>query len=295
MPRADIQSLVARPPREKVVPVFSDYVAVNKYQRLSNELSNTPEILPRYKKLLSELKQAEQEIEDATLELTFHSISRKDLRFLLDYHQPTEEQKKENPDMLYNPDTFPAALIAACCVDPIMTYEDAQAIFDNWSEAEAMSLFDAAWQLCFIKTTPNYHASIDRDPQLKIEMRLCNQMGIPHSIFTGRAWPRPGEPMWLDDDQDKAIAFMLLEAEICQGCGWAERQWKDDDEVFIADAKRCKPCEAREMLHAEIPSDQKGIKVFVRATTEEDFDPELVKERFRVPDPEKILDGDVLG
>lgn len=273
---------------------MADYSAVDRYSKIAAELENLPPNSHKKPLLEKQLKQAEIDIEENTWELVFRSISRKDLRFLLDYHAPTDEQREEHPEMLYNPDTFPAALIAACCVEPVMTYEDAKMVFDEWSDAEAWSLFDAAWQLCFIKTTPNYATSIWNDPQLRNEMRFCNKVGIPHSVFTGRV-VRPGEPMWLDDDQDKAIAYMLLEGELCGQCHTAFREWDADTDAYIVEAKRCLGCEALEMFYSEIPHGQKGIKAWLRKPREEDFDPELFnKPLFKAPKLENVIEQGAL-
>jgi hypothetical protein len=62
-------------------------------------------------------------------------------------NQPNEEQKKLGGD--FNPDHFPPALVAASCVDPEMTLEDAFTIYldPQWNGAELQKLFFGALEV----------------------------------------------------------------------------------------------------------------------------------------------------
>lgn len=76
-----------------------------------------------------------------TVEFRLRAIPRSEYRALLDDHPPV----KEGAD--WNADTFPPALIAACCAEPSMTVEQAQQMWDEWEAGETGRLFLAAWQV----------------------------------------------------------------------------------------------------------------------------------------------------
>ncbi|WP_326604261.1 hypothetical protein [Streptomyces sp. NBC_01800] len=96
------------------------------------------------------LVQAQDDLEDATLRLTFRAVPRPVWEQLLRDHAPTESQADQG--MEYDVDTFPAALISACHVERDaggaevegMSAADAQELLDTWADAEAKALFTAA-------------------------------------------------------------------------------------------------------------------------------------------------------
>lgn len=85
-------------------------------------------------------------------------------------------------------------------------------------------------------------------------------LGIPHSIFLGRPWPLPGEPMWLPDDQDVALAFMRERESICDVCGTSERMWDGDVDAMVAIVRKCFGCEAIEMKRAELADQEETLR-----------------------------------
>lgn len=93
------------------------------------------------------LECAKVELEEATVTMTFQAIGRGAYERLMNDHPATEEQKIENEDVPYNPDTFPPALIAASCIEPKMEEEDAKEICDTWNGAEVTLLFYTALQV----------------------------------------------------------------------------------------------------------------------------------------------------
>ena len=52
-----------------------------------------------------------------------------------------------NAGEAFNSDTFPRALIAASCVDPVMSEEQTAQLFEKINEGEIKKLFDAAWDV----------------------------------------------------------------------------------------------------------------------------------------------------
>lgn len=89
----------------------------------------------------------------------FRDIGKKKLDNLIAAHPPTDEQKQlwkdeGNPGVLgYNLETFPAALIAACAVDPVLTEEEAQVICDEWGGGDIEALFYGALAACRERTS----------------------------------------------------------------------------------------------------------------------------------------------
>lgn len=99
--------------------------------------------------LKSELDAVKAEITENTVIMKFRSIGRKAYEELVDEHPATPEQLKESesredPPPPYNTDTFPRALIQLSCLDPELTAEDTDEIYDTWNQGEVMELFMAA-------------------------------------------------------------------------------------------------------------------------------------------------------
>jgi hypothetical protein len=73
-------------------------------------------------------------------------------------HKPTPEQKKHVADLgggilVYNTDTFPPALISAAAIDPEISLDEAETIFDQWGSADAEILFTTALLVCKERTS----------------------------------------------------------------------------------------------------------------------------------------------
>ncbi|MER6548329.1 hypothetical protein [Streptomyces sp. NPDC001250] len=106
-----------------------------------------------------ETQRAEEDVEDAqadfdavSLELTFKALPRPILDGLIKRFPPTEAQAEDGD--AWNPETFPAALIAAAHIERDdegnivdgMSEQEAQDLLDSWPVAESNALFAAAWQ-----------------------------------------------------------------------------------------------------------------------------------------------------
>ena len=89
-------------------------------------------------------------------------------------------------------------------------------------------------------------------------------LGIPHSIFLGRV-PKPGEPYWLDDDQDKALAFVAERAKVCPDCATRPEEWAEDEYAYVADTYVCPGCEVLDMEREQLREGaRRGEKPFLR-------------------------------
>lgn len=82
---------------------------------------------------------ARVKVGDSFAEVKMRALPRKEYRRLLESHQ------SEMGD--WDEDTFPAALIAACAVDPAFTLEQAQEAWDGWEAHDAGQLFLTAFTL----------------------------------------------------------------------------------------------------------------------------------------------------
>lgn len=116
--------------------------------------------------LSAELDRLEAQIVDETVDMRFKSPGRVKYEALLLAHPPTPEQNVESQathgdDAPYNAETFAPALIALCCIDPVMTEEEV-AILQNgeydeetgeeitppWNLSEILPLFTASMAVC---------------------------------------------------------------------------------------------------------------------------------------------------
>lgn len=63
-------------------------------------------------------------------------------------YPPTKEQREKQA--VFDIDLFAPALISACAVEPVLSFEDAQELYesDQWAAGEIGGLFFAAQRLC---------------------------------------------------------------------------------------------------------------------------------------------------
>jgi len=82
------------------------------------------------------------------------------------------------------------------------------------------------------------------------ELRLCfaaHHFRIPRSVFLGRVVAE-GEPLWLDDDRESALAYIEYLDSLCGGCGnpAAESMDEANDGKYEAVPVHCFACAARD-------------------------------------------------
>jgi hypothetical protein len=92
----------------------------------------------------SALQKARDELDAASEFLTFLALPREALEDLIAEHPPTAQQAEDGS--VFNPDTFPAALVAASSLDG-MSEQEAAELLTSWSTPDANALWDAAWQV----------------------------------------------------------------------------------------------------------------------------------------------------
>lgn len=119
-----------------------------------------PDAAKKLGEAMVELDEARAAAADATQVFVFQALGRQQFSDLQGEHPPTKEQRAEWTkrwltrgvpehrivELDYNPDTFPPVLIAAACIEPAMTVDDATEIWTSgdWSDAELGELLAGA-------------------------------------------------------------------------------------------------------------------------------------------------------
>lgn len=97
---------------------------------------------------------AEKALEPSVVWFEFRSIGRKAYDDLVKQHPPGEAENKEHLEQYkvpapYNAESFAPALIAASLVEPALTVEQVQELFEDeaWNGAEIIQLWQAAQEV----------------------------------------------------------------------------------------------------------------------------------------------------
>ncbi len=125
------------------------------------------QLAPKDTAAAADLAQAEADLEaaqgaadEASVTFVFEALGRQQFSDLRGEHPPTKEQRTEwkkrwlrtgmvehqIPELEHNTDTFPPVLIAASCIEPVMTVGQATDLWNSagWSDAELAELFGTA-------------------------------------------------------------------------------------------------------------------------------------------------------
>lgn len=159
-------------PSQRSTPSIQDILKAKRANRLSVDIALDPTLKPQMHDLEKQIRQArrddqrenrnpqapalvkqleavEQEFRESVVTFTFQDIGRSRFEALVETHPPTEAQIKKHGDSLsWNPETIAASLIAATCIDPEITLEDAEQLVADWSTGDVQLLFNAALQVC---------------------------------------------------------------------------------------------------------------------------------------------------
>lgn len=95
------------------------------------------------KELEAHVAALSKKVEAKTRTFVFRSIGRREWRKLSSEHPPTDEQKDQEPELDHNPDTFPPAAIAASCMEPKLTLDDAAWLCDELPDGEFFRIWQA--------------------------------------------------------------------------------------------------------------------------------------------------------
>ncbi|MFL4904816.1 hypothetical protein ACJ6WF_16915 [Streptomyces sp. MMS24-I2-30] len=147
---ASITDILTRArPRERTVMVCIRGDLAGEAERLTAELARTSEdwepadlteVHPG-RELAAQLKTVREQIKAAEVPFLLRYIGDRAYSDLLAAH-PSDKDTE-----LFNSDTFPRALIAASCVDPVMTEDQAAELFEVITQGQIKALFDAAWDV----------------------------------------------------------------------------------------------------------------------------------------------------
>jgi hypothetical protein len=136
-------------PRERTVMVCIRGDLAGEAERLQDELarvstdwepSDLTEVHPG-RELAVKLKEVREQVKSAEVAFKLRYIGDKAYSDLMAAH-PAEDDSQA-----FDSETFPRALIAASCVDPVMTEEQVVQLFEKINEGEIKKLFDAAWDV----------------------------------------------------------------------------------------------------------------------------------------------------
>ena len=86
------------------------------------------------------LADLEAQIAASAVQIRLRGVGRNHFRRLLSEHEADGE--------LFDRDTFPGALIAACSLDPVLTVAEVTELGDLLTDGQFDELFSAAWDAC---------------------------------------------------------------------------------------------------------------------------------------------------
>ncbi|MFJ8110424.1 hypothetical protein [Streptomyces sp. NPDC096132] len=141
--------LKAATPRQRTVQVCVRGDLASEVERLTAELAQVsqewePESIADEhpgRRIARELREAQTAAKAAEVPFVLRFVGDRAYNDLLAAHP------SDNPNELFDDRTFPKALIVASCVDPVMTAEQAEELFEKVNVGEQKRLFDAAWEV----------------------------------------------------------------------------------------------------------------------------------------------------
>lgn len=68
----------------------------------------------------------------------------------------------------------------------------------------------------------------------RLEVEQARAHAVPRSIFLGRPWPQPGEPLFTAEDTAWALALAEEERDTCPLCGYLKAWCRDPRNQFGA-------------------------------------------------------------
>lgn len=140
---ATMDHLRKKEPLERVVEIALSDSAFQLVQELELKIATTSDEVA-VKKLKKELELANKELDDSTVELRFKSLGRKAYEALLAEHPGEEDEDDPSKNQMWNAETFPKALVQASLIEPKLTVEEVDTLWDEWNGNEVTALFYAA-------------------------------------------------------------------------------------------------------------------------------------------------------
>lgn len=158
---ATFDHLKKKQPLERKVTIPLSQEAVDAYHDAEQAYERAKILNEPADALKEALDAARAAVLEESVQMVFRSIGRKAYDALLEEFPPTEEQiaeyRKEHADKdgnpakkgepPYNIELFAPALIAASCVEPKMTVDQVNEIFDEWNSTEIAEIWTAAHEV----------------------------------------------------------------------------------------------------------------------------------------------------
>lgn len=94
-------------------------------------------------KIAQQMAEVEREMRDSTVIFTMRGMPRTAWKSLAEAHPPIEGVDEGE----VNEESFVAAMIAASCIEPVMTVDQAERLRDQVTDGQWQELATAAWQL----------------------------------------------------------------------------------------------------------------------------------------------------
>jgi hypothetical protein len=145
-----IEDILARAkPREKTVLVCIRGDLAGEAERLQDELSRVStdwepadltDVHPG-RELAEQLKELREQVREAEEPFLLRYIGDKAYSDLMAAHPSKDDNEA------FDSESFPRALVAASCVEPVMSEEQVAQLFEVINEGEIKKLFDAAWDV----------------------------------------------------------------------------------------------------------------------------------------------------
>ena len=151
--------------RTKTVWIAGDTEAVDDLEsaretlrkaKLRHDVNPTPETLAELSPATEDEASAARYVKETSIKFVFRSIGRRKFEQLFMDHPPTDAQreaaKAKGDELNFNEDTFPAALVHACLVEPHLEPEEVKEIIEGgtdgeWNSAEVGILFTSAMEV----------------------------------------------------------------------------------------------------------------------------------------------------
>ena len=134
--------LDAAKPQTRTVPVCLDGTIAEpledlraRWAALASAGGDTLAPSPELAEVKAQIKALEDKADAATKHIVVQSIGGRAWRKLVAEHPPTD------PQYLWDLDTFPPAAVAACCVDPQLTVEQAERLADVLTDGQWDKLY----------------------------------------------------------------------------------------------------------------------------------------------------------
>lgn len=101
---------------------------------------------PERIRVAARLAELEQTIEASVVEFRFKAIGRRAWADLLAKHPASDAQRRRDPGLDHNPETFPYVAMAASCVSPVMTVDQVRHL--DASQAVDVDSWTRLWGAC---------------------------------------------------------------------------------------------------------------------------------------------------